>query len=148
MIYYTFLFSFPFMKNIIWQGRSQEPVWSVVAILFFPSVVQRIQTMSWMCRVSISPMDDNEVCPLNFVMYSFGTVEEVRSQPSLHSSLGFPETQEPQQISIRVKLLVVKVPFRVSKSVFSQITTWSKLFYLKKTLSSIYSLCGCAVGCI
>ena len=27
-------------------------------------------------------------------------VEEVRSQPSSHSSLDFPETQEPQQISI------------------------------------------------
>ena len=67
--------------------------------------------------------------PVAFCCVQFwDKVEEVRSQPSSHSSLGFPETQEPQQISVHAKLLIVKVPFRFSKSFFPT------NYYLVKTL--------------
>ena len=89
MIFFTILFSFPFMKKIIWSGKSQEPVRSVVAIILFPSVVQRIQTMSWICRVRISPKDGNQVYPLHFVVYNFGTRWKKCAVNLLHSSLGF-----------------------------------------------------------
>ena len=59
-------------------------------------------------------------------------VEEGRTQPSSHLSLGFPETQGPQQISIHAKLLVVKVALRFSKSVFPKFTTCTKLCYFNK----------------
>ena len=66
--------------------------------------------------------------PVEFCCVQFWhKVEEVRSPPSSHSSLGLPETQEPQQISIHANILVVKVPFSFLKISFSLITTWSKL---------------------
>ena len=58
-LYYPLLVPLHEKDNL--SKQSKQPVLSVVAIIFFPSVVQRIQTISWMCRVSISPKDDNEV---------------------------------------------------------------------------------------
>ena len=85
--------------------------------------------MSWMCE-SAFPQRMLIKCSCCILLCTVFTQGGRSTQStSSHSSFSFPKTQEPQQIAIHAKLLVVKVPFRG----FFKLS-FSSNYYLIKTL--------------